>query len=404
MRKDRLFYLLQQYIDNQASGEEVQELFGLLPSEEGEEALKNMIIQEGLHADQLLKVDGPLPSEDDWYSMQKKLMSLVRAERKSAPILSLLRMPRAAVLLLLCAGVAITALVMTRQGKKSSQVAVQSLPADIHPGGNRAVLTLADGSTIALDSAHTGTLARQGSVKVIKLNTGALAYNGKEGAEGEVLYNTIATPFGGQYQIVLPDGSKVWLNAASSLRYPTAFTGKERIVELKGEGYFEIARHADQPFKVHVVDGAAGKGIDVQVLGTDFDVMAYANEKHINTTLVSGKVLVDAGKGGVMNLEPGRQAIVEDSTQAMRVTEASVDQVIAWKNGLFRFRETNIQELMRQVERWYNVRVVYETSGRDQDFTGIVSRNEPISVLLHNLELTGTVHFRIDGKQIIVLP
>jgi transmembrane sensor len=174
-------------------------------------------------------------------------------------------------------------------------------------------------------------------------------------------------------------------------------------VELKGEGYFEIAHNAAQPFKVHVADGSAGKGIDVQVLGTDFDVMAYTNEDHINTTLVSGKVRVDAEEGA-MNLEPGKQAIVDNSTQAIRMTEANVDQVIAWKNGLFRFRETNIQELMRQVERWYNVNVVYETSGRDQDFTGIVSRNEPISVLLHNLELTGTVHFRIDGKQIIVLP
>ena len=206
MGKDRLFYLLQRYKDNHASREEVKELFGLLQSKEGEEALKKMIIREGLHTDQLLKVDGPLPSEEDWHSMQKKLMSLVRADRKPASVLSLLRMPRVAVSLLICAGLAITALVMARHKKTSPPVAERSRSADIHPGGNKAVLTLADGSTITLDSAHTGTLAQQGSVKVIKLNTGALFYNGKNAAEGEVLYNTIATPCGGQYQIVLPDG------------------------------------------------------------------------------------------------------------------------------------------------------------------------------------------------------
>jgi transmembrane sensor len=406
MGKDRLFYLLKQYTGNKASQEEVKELFSALQSKEGEEALKNMIIREGLSADPLLMVNNPMPSGEEWDSMQEEIMSLVRADRKMAAVRGLRRWPimRVAALVAVCAGIGVTVLIRNRRRATPMPVAMRAHNTDIAPGGNRAVLTLADGSTIVLDSAHSGTLAQQGSVKVIKLNTGALEYKGKEAAAGNVLYNTISTPNGGQYQIVLPDGSKVWLNATSLLRYPTAFDGKERVVELKGEGYFEIAKNAAQPFRVHVEGGADGKGVDVRVLGTDFDVMAYKNEGHVNTTLVSGKVQVAAAEGMAMSLEPGRQAVVDDSTREMRVGEANIDQVVAWKNGLFRFRETGIRELMRQVERWYNVEVVYETNGKDQDFTGIVSRNEPVSVLLHTLELTGTVHFRIDGRKIIVLP
>jgi transmembrane sensor len=406
MGKDRLFYLLKQYTDNKASQEEVKELFSALQSKEGEGVLKNMIIREGLSADPLLMVNNPMPSGEEWDSMQEELMSLVRADRKMMAIRGLRRWPvmKVAALVAICAGIGITVLVRNRRRATPMPVATRAHNTDIAPGGNRAVLTLADGSTIVLDSVHSGTLAQQGSVKVIKLNTGALEYKGKEVAVGDVLYNTISTPNGGQYQIVLPDGSKVWLNAASSLRYPTAFDGKERVVELKGEGYFEIAHNAAQPFMVHVDGGTDGKSVDVRVLGTAFDVMAYKNEGRVNTTLVSGKVQVAAAEGMAMNLEPGRQAVVDDSTREMRVGEANIDQVVAWKNGLFRFRETGIRELMRQVERWYNVEVVYETNGKDQDFTGIVSRNEPVSVLLHTLELTGTVHFRIDGKKIIVLP
>ena len=261
------------------------------------------------------------------------------------------------------------------------------------------MLTLANGSTIVLDNAHDGLLAQQGGTNVEKLDASSLAYNTGGKDKEPVMYNMIATPNGGQYQVILPDGSKVWLNAASSLRFPTRFEGKERSVELTGEAYFEVAKHSSMPFRVKV----PGNGMDVQVLGTEFDVMAYGNEQTSNTTLVNGKVNV-VSKGAVRALEPGKQTILDNQTKAMRVADANVEQVVAWKNGLFRFRETGIRELMRQVERWYNVQVVYETEGKDQDFTGVVSRNQPVSALLQMLELTGTVHFRIEDKKIIVLP
>jgi ferric-dicitrate binding protein FerR (iron transport regulator) len=289
---------------------------------------------------------------------------------------------------------------------------------DVAPGGNKAVLTLANGSTIVLDSAQDGTLAQQGTTKIIKLDGGALAYHAATDSRGETTeqtkgqtgpteqtgYNTIATPRGGQYRIILPDGSKVWLNAASSLRFPAAFTGSERTVELTGEAYFEIAKNAGKPFHVKVPSGGtAGGSMDVEVLGTSFNVMAYTNEEKIHTTLLEGKVKV---KQGAMaeNLTPGRQAIVDQNTQAMEVSDANIEQAVAWKDGLFRFKETDIRELMRQVERWYDVDVVYRTDRGDQDFTGVVSRNKNVSTLLQMLELTGTVHFKIEGKRIIVLP
>lgn len=204
--------------------------------------------------------------------------------------------------------------------------------------------------------------------------------------------------------IVLPDGSKVWLNAASSLRFPTAFGGKERSVELKGEAYFDIAKNAGSPFHVRVAGGGGGgHEMDVQVLGTGFNIMAYDNEQHISTTLVEGKVKV-MQDGVVKGLEPGRQVIIDNQTHVMSEAEANVEQTVAWKNGLFRFHETSIRDLMRQVERWYNVEVVFKTDGSDQDFTGVVPRNQQLSALLHTLELTGTIHFQIEGKKVIVLP
>jgi transmembrane sensor len=175
-------------------------------------------------------------------------------------------------------------------------------------------------------------------------------------------------------------------------------------VELTGEAYFEIAKNAEKPFHVRVPSGGTdGKDMDVEVLGTSFNVMAYANEEKSHTTLLEGKVKV---KQGAMaeNLSPGRQAIVDQNTSAIEVADANIEQAVAWKDGLFRFKETDIRELMRQVERWYDVDVVYRTDRGDQDFTGVVSRNKNVSALLQMLELTGTVHFKIEGKRIIVLP
>jgi ferric-dicitrate binding protein FerR (iron transport regulator) len=257
------------------------------------------------------------------------------------------------------------------------------------PAGNRAMLTLADGTQIPLDSAGNGTLASQGNVKIIKLNNGQLAYRGSSTPGSAVQYNTLTTPRGGQYQIVLPDGTKVWLNSASSLIYPT--TGKERTVRLSGQAYFEVAANAAAPFKVKVNE------MEIVVMGTAFDVMAYSDEKTINTTLVSGAVKVMDKV-----LKPGQQAVLNN--HELSVQETDVDRVIAWKNGRFIFNDTDLPTILREVSRWYDVEIVYKTIPGNEKYGGGISRRIDLSNVLQALEANGKNHFSIANKQVTVLP
>ena len=258
-------------------------------------------------------------------------------------------------------------------------------------------------------------MAKQGNTDIVKIGSGQLVYNAGINKTNALLYNTVSTPSGGKYQLTLPDGSKIWLNAASTLRFPASFVGKERNVALTGEAYFEVAHLTAEdgqkkPFTVHVSSASGDGGMDVKVLGTHFNIMAYPNEQTIKTTLLEGKVKVTQD-GAVKNLEPGMQAIVDKQTHTLKITDANIDQSMGWKNDMFRFKETGIKEIMRQVERWYNVEVEYRTQGSEQDYTGVIPRTQNVSALLQTLELTGTVHFQVEqsnipGKsgKIIVMP
>lgn len=266
---------------------------------------------------------------------------------------------------------------------------------DVAPGGDKAILTLADGRTIILDSIANGAITNEAGINVIKLD-GQLAYN-QESTTTEVLYNTVTTPKGGQYQLVLADGSKVWLNAASSLRFPTAFTGADRQVELTGEGYFEVNHNVDKPFHVKVND------MDIQDWGTHFNINGYNDEPTIKTTLLEGKVKLTKNDKYVL-LNPGQQAIVNPSDNSIRVADGvNVEEVVAWKNGKFLFDHADIQTIMRQAARWYNVSVVYSKS-TSETFSGGIPRKENISQLLKIFEATGKVAFTIDGGQVTVKP
>lgn len=269
---------------------------------------------------------------------------------------------------------------------------------DIDPGGDKAVLTLGDGSTIMLDNAANGELAAQGNQKVIKLDAGQLAY--KQGADhaGAVVpeYNTIATPRGGRYEVILPDGTRVWLNAASSLRFPTAFVGKERVVELSGESYFEVAHRPDQPFKVRFADGA-----EIKVLGTHFNIQAYKDET-VKATLLEGAVEISKQTmRGIM--KPGQQAVIRKEGDVRIVSNVDTEEAIAWKNGYFQFNRADIATIMRQIERWYDVEVEFRGKLSYKEFVGKVPRNTRVSEVLKILELS-KVHFIIEGKKIIVMP
>ncbi|MCC6289220.1 MAG: FecR domain-containing protein [Chitinophagaceae bacterium] len=286
-----------------------------------------------------------------------------------------------------------------REEKKTLQaVAEMKAIKDVSPGSTKATLTLGDGSTIVLDSSSNGQLGVQGNTKVIKLDNGQLKYlKGKNGAHNNaVVYNTIATPRGGQYQVVLADGSVVWLNASSSLKFPTEFRDSLREVEITGEAYFEVAHNALKPFRVKVKD------MYVHVLGTSFNVMAYNDETSINTTLLKGSLKVSSGENSKL-IKPGQQAKLNNKGNFQLIPDADVEEAVAWKNGKFSFNSADIKTIMRQVERWYDVDVVFEREG-DLHFTGELSRFVNVSQLLRKLELTNEVHFQIEKGRITVLP
>lgn len=282
----------------------------------------------------------------------------------------------------------------TKKHTDISQTQRLPLKNDVAPGGNKAILMLASGQKIILDSAHTGTLARQGNTIISKTDSGKLAYTITNEKPTEVAYNVLTTPRGGQYQLALPDGSKVWLNAASSIRYPTAFIGKERTVEITGEAYLEVAKDKAKPFHVTV------SGMEVDVLGTGFNINAYTDEPVIRTTLLEGAVKVTAGNSS-KQLEPGQQAQVGNGIALVR--NVDLDQVTAWKNGLFQFNRVDIQTVMRQLARWYDVDIVYEEPVTKDRFGGKLPRDVNVSEVLRILQ-QAQVHFRIEGKTIVVLP
>ena len=268
---------------------------------------------------------------------------------------------------------------------------------DILPGRDKAVLTLADGSKIVLDNVAEGQIGRQGDISILKLPDGALKYQEDQdnpaAADAPVSYNTITTPNAGQYALTLPDGSGVWLNAASSMTFPTRFNKAERRLSITGEVYFEVARDAARPFIVQV-----NKESTVEVLGTHFNINAYSNEPSVKTTLLEGKVSVKKG-GETGILLPGQQAIITDKITLEK--NVDVEQVMAWKNGFFNFEQVDLSELMRQLERWYDIKVVLQGNLPEIRFKGKMYRNERLSTVLNFLEGSGLA-FRMEGKTLTV--
>lgn len=272
----------------------------------------------------------------------------------------------------------------------------------INPGGNKAYLTLADGKKISLTDAENGTIQQQKGLKISKTDDGTLVYEVAKTEHQEknvkTLYNTIETPRGGQYQINLPDGTKVWLNAASLLKYPTQFSGSKRIVELEGEGYFEVAKNKNQKFIVKTASQ------EVEVLGTHFNINGYKDEATIKTTLLEGAVRISLARGKKVEastlLKPGQQSELFGKT--IDVKSVDTENVLAWKNGDFIFKGDDFNSIMRKIARWYDVEVVYKGDFEDLKFGGYISRSKNISSVLSIMESTGKVHFKIEGKTITV--
>jgi ferric-dicitrate binding protein FerR (iron transport regulator) len=276
-------------------------------------------------------------------------------------------------------------------------------PAEGSPGNSRATLTLADGRHIDLDSTANGVLGHQGSTFVAK-HDGLLAYNNASSEKPDGLtYNTLSTPRAGQFQLTLSDGTRIWLNNASSLHYPVWFSGETREVDLEGEAYFEVANDAARPFRVHIHNVAAGPdGGTIDVLGTSFNIMAYSDERAERATLAGGSIRFTR-QGVAALLAPDEQSVLDAQGRLKTLRHVSVAEITAWKNGYFHFDHTDLQTTMRQLTRWYDITVDYQGDIAPQQFTGKIQRSMPLSIVLRGLT-SDQVHFRLDGKRLTVIP
>jgi transmembrane sensor len=272
---------------------------------------------------------------------------------------------------------------------------------EIRPANGSAVLTLANNKKIILDNNPAGNVAQQGGITVKKTSGGLLTYqvNNKDIADNApVEFNTISVQQGREYQIILSDGTKVWLNAMSSIRFPTEFKGSIRQVEITGEAYFEVTKNPKMPFRV------VGGSQTVEVLGTHFNIKAYNEEPAVETTLLEGSVRVSLADGQFKVLKPGQQSSILKENNLLSVKECDVDEAVAWKEGYFQFKDTNLKSIMNTFSRWYNVEIAYQNINPDIMFGGSISRSKNLSQVLRMLELTGNVHFKVEGRRITVMP
>jgi ferric-dicitrate binding protein FerR (iron transport regulator) len=381
--------LLQRYLDGQCSPEEVAELYAWLRTSEAHRPLLAAMQQE---FEQVMQQPRQVPAALSDRVEARLLQDINR--KKIRPLFNRYRVAAAAVILLAMAGGLwwlASGSRTTQRISPAGQMATVTKADDVAPGTSKAMLTLADGSTVTLDSA--GNQVIQQGKTLVQQNSGQLQYAAR--GKGEPIgFNTLTVPRGGQFNIVLPDGSHVWLNAASSLRFPTAFAGKQRVVELQGQGYFEVAKDVARPFIVKV------NTTEVQVLGTRFDVMAYADEKSLNTTLLEGAVRMKQGTFQ-QQLSPGQQAVLDYASGRMSVRPVDVDEVVAWKTGFFEFDNAAITVIMRQLSRWYDIEVSYKEHNSSRLFGGRISRNLPLSEILHMLEANGA-KFSLEGRRLMV--
>ena len=406
MSSIRLEYLFRQYLNQELSADENQELMQLLQQQSNDGAVKewldglwnNLTIENRLSESKANALFNAILAADRNVSVQT-------AQRPVRRLFTPSRIAAAAVLVLcICASTWYFFL------KKPAPSTVQSNePAhiinDIPPGTNNAVLVLADGRRILLDSAASGVLAQQGTTSIRK-SGGQVVYDAHPETRNSKpeTFNTLTTARGNQYQLLLPDGSKVWLNAESSVRFPVAFHGAARRVEITGEVFFDVVHNAEMPFSV------LANGVEVQDLGTQFNVNAYGNEEGVKTTVVEGKVKVQApsskpqapSQNTSAIVTPGQQAQVSDNGTMKLVKDADVDAAVAWKNGQFMFAGNSIQSVMRQLERWYDVEVSYAPNVSKEEYIGTITRFSNISAVLNMLERTGTVRFEVKGRRVLV--
>lgn len=399
MEQERINDLIEKYIEGKLAGSEHGELYDLLCHPENK-MMVHMLVQR------LNKMsEKPLAVDDE--ATTAAFRNIVGIDKPGYTNGIVKPMSRSR--LIVRWAVAASAILFLATGtywwmqsqSKSSVKQQAKVQQDIPAGKNGAILTLADGSTVVLDSLHSGVIAQQNGAQVM-LKSGQLAYDASSSFSSELTYNTLNTPKGRQFQIVLPDGTKVWLNSASSLKFPTTFSGKTRKVELKGEAYFEVEKAVDKPFVLILANNA-----EVKVLGTSFNMNAYENESKVKATLLDGSIKVTASTssgvaGEAAVLKPHQQAQLSQAGNEIAViSNVDVEKVVAWKNGVFNFEGLGLTEVMKQLERWYDIEVVYEGEVPNIEFYGELSRNNSLGDVIAALK-DSDVHFRREGRRLIV--
>ncbi|NHA02363.1 FecR family protein [Mucilaginibacter sp. HC2] len=402
MNKARLHNLLHQYLNGLISEDDCIELLDYIDHAGTDE------IADAVTVDLVDLEKSPQFGEQQTGEIFQRIQSDFRFKESSqvkkdqTPIVKLYKnrwlQIAAACFLLLTGGV----LYFSHQNKPKTDASqlMASRKTLIVPGSNKAFLTMANGKIILLSNASNGVLAKTNSGNISKIRNGQIVYNttgaGKINDGQSIGDNILTTPKGGEYEVVLPDGTKVWLNAASSLNYPVAFTGNDRQIKLIGEAYFEVAKNKDKPFYVNI------NNVQVRVLGTHFNVEAYNDDENIKTTLLEGSVQISKNNTHSI-LAPGQQAVINKNSNNIVVSTADIDDAMAWKNGYFIFDHDNIQGIMKKVSRWYDVDVTYQGNFTDLKFGGTFYRSKSVEELLQHLESVGNIHFAIKGRRIIVM-
>jgi transmembrane sensor len=397
MEPSRLKYLFNAYYNKTASPEERAEFLEFVEQSEHDEDLKALLTEKWhTHQNEKEILDDGKADEMLSAIFQGHTPNLREAVFPKVNYThQFMRIAVAAAIFLITGMSIYTWLRSQHLNPKTAQLVTKGKSDQIVQGGKKAVLTLGDGSKITLDTTMQGMVIRQGDAKVSRQSLSTLAYHPENKNPELMVYNTLTTPKGGQYQVILPDQTRVWLNSSSSIRFPTQFKGKEREVSITGEAYFEVIKDAAMPFKI------TANHTEIEVLGTHFNVMAYPDESSINTALLEGSVRVSAGRETKI-LVPGQESRVSKSGKINTFT-VDADEVLAWKNGWFNFNNCDIQKVMRQISRWYDVEVEYQGKLPTGHFSGVVSSANEIDKVLDILR-TGGVNFKTEGRKIIVLP
>lgn len=391
MKEERFQVLLEQYVTNMIDKEDRNELISLLSDPHYRSVLEKVMEEEwnlGKYEEPGDEQIGRLIEEN----VMEKIRSGTVVPITRRPLIWMRNAAAVAIVMIVISGLYyITAYNADKEAIRVTTT--ESSSNEVRPGVNKAVLTLSNNQRIMLDSSAKGTVANEGGTSLENL-AGLLSYK-TVGKTTEVIYNTINTPKGGQYQVRLSDGTSVWLNAASSMRFPATFPGNERMVELTGEAYFEVAHDPKKPFRV-LVDG-----MRVEVLGTHFNINAYKDEGLSKATLVQGKIRISKGESSAI-LNPGQQAQINAANELSVVKDADTNEALAWKNGYFQFKNAEIETVMRQLARWYDVDIVYEGSIPKGQIKGEIPRSTTADKVIQILEASG-VHTKLEGRKITIL-